>query len=275
MKLFFGVSLTLSLILTGVTFMGLVNSVIFGGIVPAELYGATAISWTCLVIAVAGIFNKARLDHDESVRQSEAIGRRAIEITNEHSSVLIRKRITGSTKDEFGVEKREKWRSDLQYFINEVLLPALQANWSEEHISYAFEETDIVNSIDAHIANLSTQKVDTHSIPDGMDPYEFEGLCAKVLRDHGWDASPTSGSGDQGADVIAKKSGKTLVLQCKLYSQPVGNKAVQEVIAAKSYYGADHAAVVTNASYTVSAKDLAHVSGVSLLSFGALVDEGI
>ena len=57
----------------------------------------------------------------------------------------------------------------------------------------------------------------------------------------------------------------TLVLQCKLYSQPVSNSAVQEISAARLHQQADHAAVVSNAAYTAAAQQLARTNGVYLL----------
>jgi restriction system protein len=54
-------------------------------------------------------------------------------------------------------------------------------------------------------------------------------------------------------------------VQCKLYAQPVGNKAVQEALAAQRYYATDHAAVVSNAAFTRSAVQLARSAGVLLL----------
>src|SRR5260364_238896 len=50
-----------------------------------------------------------------------------------------------------------------------------------------------------------------------------------------------------------------------LYSQPVGNAAVQEVIAGKVFEQADLAVVVSNATFTKSARQLATSAGVLLL----------
>lgn len=97
------------------------------------------------------------------------------------------------------------------------------------------------------------------------DPYEYEEHCAEVLRSAGWEAKRTSGSGDQGADVIAEKDGVRVVIQCKLFSSPVGNRAVQEVTSARIFYYAKHAVVVSNQSYTASAKRLANATGVILI----------
>ncbi|GBQ38431.1 putative endonuclease [Acidocella aminolytica 101 = DSM 11237] len=108
----------------------------------------------------------------------------------------------------------------------------------------------------------------------GMTPVEFERCCADYLSLKGWSAKTTKGSGDQGVDVIARKAGHTIVLQCKLYSKPIGNKAVQEAFAAKAYANADTAAVISNQSYTAAAQALAGKTGVLLLHFTDLQDLG-
>lgn len=102
---------------------------------------------------------------------------------------------------------------------------------------------------------------------EATNPLEFEVLCAQKMQQAGWDAQLTKGSGDQGADVICRKDDVSIVLQCKLYSSPIGNKAVQEAFAARSYYDLGHAAVVSNQPYTKSANELATMTGVLLLHF--------
>ncbi len=76
----------------------------------------------------------------------------------------------------------------------------------------------------------------------------------------------TPASGDQGADIIARRTGVSLVVQCKLYSGLIGNAAVQEAIAARAFYGATYAAVVSNQLYTPAARELAKRADVALLS---------
>lgn len=106
---------------------------------------------------------------------------------------------------------------------------------------------------------------------EGMSPIEFEQCCADYLRLRGWESTTTKGSGDQGADVVARKNDILLVVQCKKYSnKPVGNKAVQEIIAAKAYMQATFAAVVSNQTYTPAARLLADKTGVFLLHFTEL-----
>jgi len=103
-----------------------------------------------------------------------------------------------------------------------------------------------------------------------MNPRDYEQHCALQLEKAGWSTRLTAVTGDRGADVIAHRSGKILVVQCKLYSQPVANDAVQQVHAARDFQSADIAAVVSNQPFTKSARQLANVNGIHLLHHGQL-----
>ncbi len=98
-----------------------------------------------------------------------------------------------------------------------------------------------------------------------LSPLEYEQYCLSQMRLEGWSGKPTPVTSDQGADVICEYGDIRAVIQCKLYNQPVGNTAVQEVISARIFYEANVAAVVTNASFTRSAIQLAEKAMVSLL----------
>ena len=98
-----------------------------------------------------------------------------------------------------------------------------------------------------------------------MDGYEYEYECAKLLKRRGFSRiNVTRGSGDQGIDILAFKEGKSYGIQCKYYSHPVGNKAVQEAFAGAKFYDCDIAAVLTNNTFTPSARELAQKTGVIL-----------
>lgn len=107
----------------------------------------------------------------------------------------------------------------------------------------------------------------------------YERTCAAGLRDAGWGVEHTSASGDQGADLLATRvvDGRRVrvAVQCKCYGKPVGNGAVQEVIAARAFYGTDYAAVVAPNGFTPAATALADRAGVVLLrdaSIGRLLE---
>ena len=70
-----------------------------------------------------------------------------------------------------------------------------------------------------------------------MDGYQFEEQCAIILkRKHFSKIEVTKSSGDQGVDIIAYKHRKKYGIQCKYYTYPVGNKAVQEAYAGANFY---------------------------------------
>lgn len=100
---------------------------------------------------------------------------------------------------------------------------------------------------------------------DIMEGHEFEHFCANVLMRNGFEnTSVTSGSGDQGIDIIAYKDGIKFGIQCKCYSSDIGNKAVQEVYAGKTFYNCHIGVVLTNRNFTKSAVELARSNGVIL-----------
>lgn len=105
-----------------------------------------------------------------------------------------------------------------------------------------------------------------------MSGIEFEVYLSKLLSENGFtDIKGTPATGDQGADLIAKRNGKTIIVQAKRYDGAVGNKAVQEVASAVGFYGADEGWVITNSFFTKSAKELAQRLNVKLVDGRDLV----
>ena len=97
------------------------------------------------------------------------------------------------------------------------------------------------------------------------DGVAFEEYCANLLKDNGFtNIETTKASGDHGVDILAEKFDVTYAVQCKYYSSPVGNKAVQEAHSGRGYYKRDIAVVMTNNSFTPQAKDEADQLGVKL-----------
>ena len=94
---------------------------------------------------------------------------------------------------------------------------------------------------------------------------KYENYCMNLLKEKGYiDVQNTKASGDQGIDIIAYRDGIKYGFQCKYYSSPVGNHAVQEASSGAKYYECHVAIVVTNTRFTESAKKLANKIGVVL-----------
>jgi restriction system protein len=100
---------------------------------------------------------------------------------------------------------------------------------------------------------------------DSMSGLDFERYVAEVLRSQGYQISLTKVTGDYGGDIIARKDGIVSVVQVKRYKSVLGVEAIQQAVAAKGYYNASLALVVTNSYFTAPARQLAKVNGCELV----------
>ncbi len=99
---------------------------------------------------------------------------------------------------------------------------------------------------------------------DRLSGEAFEEHVAVRFRGLGYRVKLTPNGADFGADLVLEKDGARTVVQAKRWKNDVGVKAVQEVVAAKAHYRAQHALVVTNSRFTTQAIQLARSNGVEL-----------
>lgn len=92
---------------------------------------------------------------------------------------------------------------------------------------------------------------------DRMSGVEFEEFVAAQLRVAGYTVTPTASTGDYGVDLIAKKDGVRMAVQCKRLAKAVGVAAVQQVVSGARQHGCHRTVVVTNQTFTKAARQLA------------------
>lgn len=108
---------------------------------------------------------------------------------------------------------------------------------------------------------------------DEYDGYQFERFTCQLLENLGFtQVQITHGSGDYGVDVYAINGDTSYVFQCKLYSTPVGIKAVQEANSGRSFYDSKKAVVVTNNYFTPHAITASKKLDVDLWNRDKLAD---
>jgi restriction system protein len=174
-----------------------------------------------------------------------------------HLKTLVLKRARGFTRDDYGRLVDTGWSKEIAYFYEHVIPKQLRTDHGL---------SDVADLIEQEIAKLPDSTLEQWTMASAIATgEEFEHFVSGQLEASGWSVRHTGKSGDQGADLVAGKPGVTVAVQCKLYAQPVGNKAVQEALAAQRYYATDHAAVVSNAAFTKSAVQLARSADVLLL----------
>ena len=148
----------------------------------------------------------------------------------------------------------------------------VEENNLQNKISEKSTSSEVENGKQSRIATLDKQImsrekfiIDTElKYIDNMNGIEFEKYITELFIKLGYDALTTKASNDDGVDVIAEKGGIKYAIQCKNYSQPVGNKAVQEVYTSKGLTQSDVAIVLTNNKFTSSAIREAEILGIQL-----------
>jgi hypothetical protein len=163
--------------------------------------------------------------------------------------------------DEFG----EAMQSDLFNDINDILEGIRVEGSYKGKLKIFHTSYDMVNIANSYMQNWLVEQDETVKMPP-VDGLEFEHWVSQRLNERNWESYVTRGSGDQGIDVVATKYGVSIGIQCKRYSGPVGNKAVQEAFSGAKHMSLNKAAVLSNSNFTKSAKELAASTGVLLLS---------
>jgi len=179
----------------------------------------------------------------------------------------------GNIKDKgWGVEEGTQ-AAGVFYFIHNVLLPNIASYNREEQFfgRYVLRSQGVADTIFwvEQKINEACDEIDERQPDDeveSMSGIDYEVYCARILQEAGWEVETTVASGDQGVDLIAMIEDIRVCIQCKRYSKPVGNKAVQEIVAGMTHWNGTHAVVVSNAGFTKAAQKLAASTGVFLLS---------
>ena len=181
-------------------------------------------------------------------------------LIRKHLKTLVVKRTRGFTRDDYGKLVDSGWSKEIAYFYENVIPAPMRTRHSLSNVA---------SLIEREIRNIPERTLDVWTIAGRSDiatGEDFECFVRERLEDSGWLVRHTGrNGGDQGADLVAERGDVSVAVQCKLYSQPVGNKAVQEAIAAQRYYATDCAAVISNAAFTRSATKLAQSANVLLL----------
>ena len=240
-------AVALLVIVCGWIFLKLMSSRDFEGIV--FVFGLTALYF---VFRLAVIPKWKR----------EKLFERVDAITDGHMDALCRQQTILVHSDPYGKPLLDKWHAEISYFITHHVRPGINPDRTpllEKHRSA------VVERISHRVAIYAAQRPAVPSLPTTISGAEYEAFCADQLRTCGWTVQVTPLCRDQGVDVIAEKNGARVALQCKLYSNPVGNKAVQEIAAGRVHQQAQFGVVVTNGTFTASAKELAATNGIRLL----------
>ena len=222
-----------------------------------------------LLLGITSVLGYPIIRHVLRVRARQNLLKKVQTLIDAQTIPLIRRRAQLVRQDAYGKLQLDKWQKEISYFVTNHVEPHFP---NDQRGLLTRERIHIQNLIAAHVETATRSQPAFQTFSDDMSPADFEIFCAEELRRNGWIARVTMQSRDQGVDVVAEKQGLRVVLQCKLYSGPVGNKAVQEAVAARGHEKAHYGVVVTNNRYTEPAEQLASTNGILLLHFRDLCD---
>ena len=119
-----------------------------------------------------------------------------------------------------------------------------------------------------YLQSITGQPIKLDDVND-ITGEEFETLIFNRFHSLGYTVYYTTTSHDYGADLLLTVDGVEYAIQVKRYNhkkgRTVGIDAVQQIIGAMYYYKCNSGVVITNSTFTQSAKDLASYAGNVLL----------
>ena len=188
-----------------------------------------------------------------------------------HENALVSYYHQSRREDLFGNHEETPWHKRIDTFLRTQVVPDISdfPGWRSSLIGQkaaAMVHNATAELVTVHQATNPLARVDTAD----LTPLEYERHCAELLKAKGWTVQMTPATRDGGADFIAEKHGWRMIIQCKRYAQPVGNKAVQEVTSALLLYNGNVACVVAPTGFTRQAQHEAHAQKVELLHHSAL-----
>lgn len=211
-----------------------------------------------------------------------------IATTNQYKNILLAKKRQLAKFSKWGDADNSDWLTYIQEFAIEKLccgqiesvIMGLPDHF-RSHVNSVWmgscSKALIVHCLIVPLNNNSESPTSTGHAPSDYDVIEtgedFENYIKELIQENikGVTVELTPKTGDQGADLIVCGPNAKIVIQAKYYSGKVGNTAVQEVTAAKSYYQADVSVVVTNSEYTDSARSLAEKTDTVLCSTDSFI----
>jgi restriction system protein len=228
----------------------------------------------CGVVAFGILMHRNRARTAEKLADERIVQQtreRLAELLPRHEAALISYYHQDRTGDLFGNSDDARWQKRIETFLEMQVVPGIPnyAAWRKSEAG-----CEAASLVDAYTAReVARQKQATTLAwidPFELTPIDYERYCAELLRERGWTVRETPATRDSGADFVAERDGIRLVAQCKRYSQPVGNKAVQEVNSAVRLYNGNVACVIAPSGYTRQAQREATGLSVHLLHHSAL-----
>ena len=98
-----------------------------------------------------------------------------------------------------------------------------------------------------------------------MDDLQFKLFITKVFQRLGFSIELTSGSGDEGIDIIITKGDRKYCAKCKRHQKPIGQPVIRDFYGAMMNIGARKGFVVTSGIFSLAAESFAEGKPIELI----------
>ncbi len=100
---------------------------------------------------------------------------------------------------------------------------------------------------------------------DSLDGHQFEHAFADVCRQNGYSATVSKAGGDGGVDLILKKDGRVIVVQCKAHKKKIGPAPVRDLYGVMASNGYKEGWVVSKNGFSDNAVSFARGKPIRLI----------
>ena len=155
------------------------------------------------------------------------------------------------------IELYNKARSDYPYNKRKAQWEAMQAQWEERRAQER-----------AEWARQNAERERLRKLRDywmNLSGIEFERELAALFQRRGYRVQSTPSSGDQGIDLVARKNGKTTIVQCKRHKSPVGPAIARELYGSLIASRADRAILACTGGFTRGVKEFVKDKPITLI----------
>jgi len=184
-------------------------------------------------------------------------------LTTDHKASLLNQWHRTVRKDRFGVRDISDWALQADRFLI-----------SSGYAPGTLNRHEAIASLTADIEHLAEggygAETARHAGDGGQEPapsrsLAFHQRCAITLQRNGWATHVAAEPRSDGIDVFAENEDWVVGLHCRIYTHPVSDDVVAQLIRAASYYCLDAAAIVAPSGFTRDARAAAREGNVALL----------
>jgi holliday junction DNA helicase RuvB len=122
-----------------------------------------------------------------------------------------------------------------------------------------------------YIGQPST-RTDLASKVCSMTAVAFKEFAVSLFREMGYTVEITPGTSDSGIDLLLRKNNQSIAVQCRRWSDAVGEPVVRDFYSALMSSGAQSGYVVTTSTFTSHAYSFAEGKPIKLVDLEALID---